>query len=80
VVQLRKADPELDLNSRRSALRLIKDYRAKEQILTGLLYMDEDSQDLHEIIGTSKTPLQALTEAELCPGQKVLDKLNDSLR
>jgi 2-oxoglutarate/2-oxoacid ferredoxin oxidoreductase subunit beta len=79
-VRLTKADPELDLHSRRSALRLIKDYKAKDQILTGLLYMDEDSQDLHEIIGTSKTPLRELAEADLCPGQKVLDKLNESLR
>ncbi|WP_460850121.1 thiamine pyrophosphate-dependent enzyme, partial [Phytohabitans suffuscus] len=47
VVHLHKADPHLDLASRRSALRLIKDYKAKDQILTGLLFMDEDSQDLH---------------------------------
>ncbi len=80
VVHLQKADPELDLNSRRSALRLIKDYKAKDQILTGLLYMDEDSRDLHEIIGTSSKPLRDLDESELCPGQKVLDNLNQSLR
>lgn len=80
VVHLHKADPELDLSSRRSALRLIKDHKAKDQVLTGLLFMDEDSQDLHEIIGTSSTPLRKLGESELCPGQKVLDKLNDSLR
>ncbi|WP_372760454.1 2-oxoacid:ferredoxin oxidoreductase subunit beta, partial [Litorivivens sp.] len=52
VVHLQKADTELDISSRRSALKLIKDYKAKDQILTGLLYMDEDSRDLHEIIGT----------------------------
>ncbi|GAB3378186.1 2-oxoacid:ferredoxin oxidoreductase subunit beta [Spongiibacter taiwanensis] len=80
VVHLHKADPHLDLASRRSALRLIKDYKAKDQILTGLLFMDEDSQDLHDIVGTCKTPLRSLTETELCPGQNVLDKLNDSLR
>ena len=80
VVHLHKADPQLDISSRRSALRLIKDYKAKDQILTGLLYMDEDSQDLHEILGTSKTPLRDLAAAELCPGQKVLDKLNESWR
>lgn len=80
VVHLQKADPDLDLNSRRSALRLIKDYKARDQILTGLLFMDEDSQDLHEIIGTSSKPLRNLDESELCPGQKVLDNLNDSLR
>ncbi len=80
VVHLQKADPELDLGSRRSALRLIKDYKAKDQILTGLLFMDEDSRDLHEIIGTSIKPLRDLNESELCPGQKVLDNLNQSLR
>lgn len=80
VVHLHKAAPELDLGSRRSALRLIKDYKANDQILTGLLFMDEDSQDLHEIVGTCKSPLRSLTEADLCPGQNVLDKLNDSLR
>ena len=80
VVHLHKADPELDLHSRRSALRLIKDYKAKGQILTGLLFMDEDSKDLHEMIGTSKQPLREMSEADLCPGQAVLDKLNASLR
>ncbi|MBB3046225.1 2-oxoglutarate ferredoxin oxidoreductase subunit beta [Litorivivens lipolytica] len=80
VVHLQKADPELDINSRRSALRLIKDYKAKDQILTGLLFMDEDSRDLHEIIGTSNKPLRSLNESDLCPGQKVLDNLNESLR
>ncbi|WP_372765482.1 2-oxoacid:ferredoxin oxidoreductase subunit beta, partial [Litorivivens sp.] len=75
VVHLQKADTELDISSRRSALKLIKDYKAKDQILTGLLYMDEDSRDLHEIIGTSNKPLRSLTESDLCPGQKVLDNL-----
>lgn len=80
VVHLQKADTELDISSRRSALKLIKDYKAKDQILTGLLFMDEDSRDLHEIIGTSNKPLRALGETDLCPGQKVLDNLNESLR
>lgn len=80
VVHLQKADPALDLGSRRSALGLIKDYKARDQILTGLLFMDEDSRDLHEIIGTSSKPLRNLDESELCPGQKVLDNLNQSLR
>ncbi len=80
VVHLQKADPGLDISSRRSALGLIKDYKAKDQILTGLLFMDEDSRDLHEIIGTSNKPLRSLVEVDLCPGQKVLDNLNESLR
>lgn len=80
VVHLHKADESLDINSRRSALALIKDYKERDQILTGLLFMDSDSQDLHETIGTSNKALRGLTEEALCPGSKVLDNINDSLR
>ncbi len=80
VVHLHKADEKLDIHSRRSALALIKDYKAKDQILTGLLYMDPDSQDLHETIGSSHKPLRALNEGDLCPGEKVLRNINESLR
>ena len=80
VIRLHKADENLDIHSRRSALRLIKDYQAKGQILTGLLYMDSDSRDLHETVGTSKRPLRSLSEADLCPGDKVLKTINESLR
>ncbi len=80
VVHLHKADEKLDIHSRRSALALIKDYKAQDKILTGLLYMDPDSQELHETIDSSKKPLRKLTESELCPGNKVLKNINDSLR
>lgn len=80
VVHLHKADEGLDIHSRRSALKLIKDYKASNRILTGLLHMDSDSQDLHEVLSTSSKPLRALKEADLCPGSNVLGKINDSFR
>jgi 2-oxoglutarate ferredoxin oxidoreductase subunit beta len=80
VVHLHKGDSDLDIHNRRSALRLIKDYKAQDKILTGLLYMDADSQDLHETVGTTNKPLRSLTEQDLCPGNKVLQNINDSLR
>jgi 2-oxoglutarate ferredoxin oxidoreductase subunit beta len=80
VVHLQKSDENLDIHSRRSALKMIKDYKAENKILTGLLHMDADSQDLHEIVGTSNKPLRSLSEQELCPGNQVLQNINDSLR
>ncbi|WP_101760474.1 2-oxoacid:ferredoxin oxidoreductase subunit beta [Oceanicoccus sp. KOV_DT_Chl] len=80
VVHLHKADEKLDINNRRSALALIKDYKAKDQILTGLLYMDPNSQELHDTIASSNKPLRSLTEADLCPGGKVLANINESFR
>jgi 2-oxoglutarate ferredoxin oxidoreductase subunit beta len=35
---------------------------------------------MHSYMNTAATPLNALTEAELCPGAAALDKLNAALR
>ena len=80
VVHLQKADDDLDISNRRSALKLIKDYKADDKILTGLLYMDQDSQECHETIGTSNKPLRNLKEQQLCPGNSALQNINESLR
>lgn len=80
VVHLHKTDDKLDIHSRRSALALMKDYKEKDQILTGLLYMDPDSQELHESIGSAGKALRKMSESDLCPGTKVLNNINDSLR
>lgn len=79
-LHLRKGDDRLDIHSRRSALGLMKTYKAEDQILTGLLYMDPDSQDLHETIQSASKPLRSLVESDLCPGRKVLDTINESLQ
>ena len=79
-LHLRKADDRLDIHSRRSALGLMKTYKAEDQILTGLLYMDPDSKDLHETIQSASKPLRSLSESDLCPGQKALDTINESLQ
>jgi len=80
VVHLCKMDPKLDVRSRNSALSTMAEYKGEGKILTGLLYMDSDSQDLHENISSTKKPLRGLTEEELCPGSKVLSNINESLR
>lgn len=80
IINLHKADENLDIHNRRSALKLIKDYKANDKILTGLLYMDEDSQDCHETIGSTKKPLRNLKQADLCPGNTTLQTINESLR
>jgi 2-oxoglutarate ferredoxin oxidoreductase subunit beta len=56
--------------------------RAKQtgEILTGLLYIDKDSSDLHEMLNTSDRRLNSLSKDDLCPGSEALAKLNASLR
>ncbi len=58
----------------------MKDYKAEDKILTGLLFIDPDSREIHESMNTTGTPLRNLTEKELCPGSDQLEKINAILR
>jgi 2-oxoglutarate ferredoxin oxidoreductase subunit beta len=80
VLHLHKMADSLDPLDRDSAMETIQAYKRKRQILTGLIYMDPDSQDLHRMINTCTKPLNSLGEDDLCPGNRVLQDINDSLR
>ncbi|MFM8356405.1 MAG: 2-oxoacid:ferredoxin oxidoreductase subunit beta, partial [Gammaproteobacteria bacterium] len=54
--------------------------QAAGEVVTGLLYVDPDATDCHDIMNTVRTPLNALTETELCPGNGALDRINASYR
>jgi len=80
VIQLHKGNGQFNVQSRRSALAALEDHRHEGNILTGLLYIDAESQDLHNILNTSETPLNAMNEQDLCPGSAVLEQINQGLR
>lgn len=80
MIYLHKMDENLDIHSRRSALSLMQEYKAEDKILTGLLFIDSNSQDIHETMDTTGTPLRNLTEKQLCPGSKQLEKINALFR
>jgi 2-oxoglutarate ferredoxin oxidoreductase subunit beta len=79
-IALRKLAADYDLHDRTAALGFLQHHAAKGQIVTGLLYMEKESEDLHAHLHTVQVPLNALGEKELCPGQAALDKFNASLR
>ncbi len=79
-IHLYKLDESLDPFDRRSAMNALEDHREAGDILTGLIYMNKDSRDLHDLLQTSQRPLNALTEGDLCPGNKMLENINASLR
>ena len=58
----------------------VQTHHALGEVVTGLLYIDKDAQDLHAALRTSAEPLNSLTANRLCPGTDVLDRLNQSLR
>ena len=79
-IHLYKVDDSLDPFDRRSAMMTLEDHRGAGSILTGLIYMNKDSRDLHDVLETSQRPLNKLEEDDLCPGNKMLENINASLR
>ncbi len=80
VLQLHKLAEEWDPLDRQSAMNAVINAKAKNEILTGLLYVNPDAHDLHHMIKTSDHPLNSLTKADLCPGSAILVDINAELR
>jgi 2-oxoglutarate ferredoxin oxidoreductase subunit beta len=77
---LRKVDADYDVHDRLAAMAFLQTHAAKGQVVTGLLYVDADAEDLHAHLNTVAAPLNTLSEKELCPGTAALEKINASLR
>jgi 2-oxoglutarate ferredoxin oxidoreductase subunit beta len=61
-------------------MSFLQRHAAKGQIVTGLLYVDPEAEDLHTHLDTVDRPLNTLDVKDLCPGTPALDKINASLR
>ncbi|HJS50438.1 MAG TPA: 2-oxoacid:ferredoxin oxidoreductase subunit beta [Pyrinomonadaceae bacterium] len=80
VIRLHKLAKDWDPFDRLSAASALQRAKQTGEILTGLLYIDNDSSDLHEMLQTNDRPLNSLSKSELCPGSDVIAKINASLR
>jgi 2-oxoglutarate ferredoxin oxidoreductase subunit beta len=77
---LRKLDADYDVHDRLAAMAFLQKHAAQGQVVTGLLYVDPESDDLHGHLDTVDAPLNTLEAKDLCPGSTALDKINASLR
>jgi 2-oxoglutarate/2-oxoacid ferredoxin oxidoreductase subunit beta len=77
---LRKVNAEYDVHDHLAAMTFLQHHAAQGQIVTGLLYVAPDAEDLHAHLDTVQAPLNTLGEKDLCPGSAALDKINTGLR
>jgi 2-oxoglutarate ferredoxin oxidoreductase subunit beta len=80
ILKLRKLEADYDPSNKVNALSHVALAAEKGEVLTGLLYLAPDSDDLHAHLNTSVVPLNRLGEKELCPGSAMLDKINAAMR
>lgn len=79
-IHLSKLAPDWNPTHRFSAVQRLQAAKANGDILTGLLYIDPKSRDLHDLMNTSTQPLNSLNEEDLCPGNDALNMINGEHR
>jgi 2-oxoglutarate ferredoxin oxidoreductase subunit beta len=79
-LRLRKLDAGYDPRDRLAAMNLIAQRHAQGEVVTGLLYIDPEADDLHGHLNTVEVPLNSLGADALSPGAATLARINASLR
>ncbi len=79
-IRLYKLTDDYDWRDRSAALAMLERHRVEGEIVTGLIYLNEEAEDLHGRLGTPKVPFNALAEPDLRPGSEALEAINASLR
>lgn len=69
-----------DPRNRTSVMAYLEARRANNEIVTGLLYINEDVPEIHELNNTPTSGLTSIPYEELCPGAEVLAELQKSFR
>ena len=80
IIKLRKLGTDYDPTDKINAVNHIARAVAKGEVLTGLLYVKPDAEDLHAHLNTCEVPFNKLGEKELCPGAGMLERINAALR
>jgi 2-oxoglutarate ferredoxin oxidoreductase subunit beta len=79
-VRLRKVAADYDPTDADRSYGYIRDHHKDGEVVTGLLYLSADSEDLHQQSNTVETPLVDLPYEQLCPGSEELEKLQRRFR
>jgi 2-oxoglutarate ferredoxin oxidoreductase subunit beta len=75
-LNLHKLNSGWDPTDKTVSFKRLHEAREKHEILTGLIYIDPGSRDLHDVIKTVKAPLNTLKEKDLIPGNSILQSIN----
>jgi 2-oxoglutarate ferredoxin oxidoreductase subunit beta len=79
-VRFRSVPDGYDPTDRQAVTSYLQARHTQGEIVTGLLYLDESVEDMHEIGGTTDTPLTRVPFETLCPGAEALTRMQESFR
>lgn len=79
-ILLKKVDERFNPADRSEVMAYLEDHRSRGEIVTGLLYINEQLEEMHGIAGSSKQALTTMDFEQLNPGSDALAKLQQRMR
>ena len=76
----RKLNKDYDATSRAAAFSFLRDSIKRGEIITGMLFLDEDGRDMHSDRNTVDAPLAQLSYEDLKPSESILAELMNRYR
>jgi 2-oxoglutarate/2-oxoacid ferredoxin oxidoreductase subunit beta len=80
VIRFNKVAPDYNPRDRQAVYTYLQARQKMGQVPTGLLYIDDQTPDMHAINDTTDVPLTEVPYAKLCPGSAALDALMEDFR
>ena len=77
---LRKVAGKYDPTDRASIYSYLEQYQQAGEVITGLLYYDDNLKEMHDLSNIVDQPLSMIDHAELCPGDDALQVLQNVWR
>jgi 2-oxoglutarate ferredoxin oxidoreductase subunit beta len=74
-IRLKKLDRDYNPNSRLGALQLLDEAKKADQLVTGIIYIDESRETLVEALNLEEAPLALLPESKTRPSRESLTAL-----
>jgi 2-oxoglutarate ferredoxin oxidoreductase subunit beta len=80
VVNFTKVPPDYDPRDRTKVYAYLQEHVKTGCIPTGLLFIEEDAGDVHDLNNTTEIPLSRVPFETLCPGSAELERLQEEFR
>jgi 2-oxoglutarate ferredoxin oxidoreductase subunit beta len=79
-VGFKRVDEQYDPTNRIEALTYIEEHRAKGEVVTGLLYLEESTSEMHDTLGSSEQAMATIPYEKLNPGSDALERIQSRWR
>ena len=80
VLHLKKTDDTFDPSERAAVMKYLEAHRKRGEVVTGLLYINEDLPEMHAISKSEAEPLSTRAHEDLVPGSQALADLQKGMR